>query len=641
MGMRVDRMSSPADGVPVPTPDPRHLADVEALEATLLAVLEGREPDDGARTDAAARSERLAGVLAAGGHPATGERARAVGLALRDGRALADRLAPLADGVAEMRRALDVLRPAGSGDGDTHPASPGEDRRRPSASLLVVTDTPHEASELADAAAVRGARCDLADRSEAPGLLASRRPDVVVLLGSAAVGAEAEALVTSAVEAGCGVLAVVAPGAGAAPAGAALVPAGLGGEELVATALAFRDEDPGRGARVLVVSDDEAVAAAVTAAVAHGGGTAEVRGHDGDPSELRVAPPDLLVVDAGVAPDSALAWCRGLRLTQSTAALPVVLLVPAGMALETALRSGPDDVLHHPVEPGLLQACLRNRLSRARAVRRLGDADLLTGLPRQRVGQRRLGRLVESVAQAGGPLSIALVGIDGLEQVNASSGRAAGNAVVVAAARLLRSVVRDDDLVARWSGGEFLVAGRELAVPTTVERMEQALAQARALTPAGAPAGTRLRLSAGIAGYPEAGTTGTGLAEQAADALVQARRAGGDRVVVAAGAEAEAGCDVLLVEDSTVSAALVQHALGGLGLRVETIADGADAARRLTDTTIPMPRVVLLDWELPGTNGLGVLRRMAEAGTLSRTRVVMLTSRSGGAVRSSGRESRK
>lgn len=608
---------------------PRDLQDVEALEGVLLDALEAREPGEHARLDAAARAERLAGVLAAGGHPATGERSRAVAMALRDSRPLADRLAPLADGVAEVRRALDVLRPAGGDGAQADGAADADhDRREARASLLVVTDDPASATELVDAAAVRQTRTDVAAPAEAPGLLASRRPDVVVLLGPAASGPQAEALVVSALEAGAGVLATAGREVGEPPAGAARVPAGMGPEELVATALAFRDEDPVRGARVLVLTDDDGVAEAVSHVVAGRGGTSERRTLDAEGSELHVAPPDLLVLDAGTAPEAAMAWCRGLRLTQATAPLPVVLLAPAGMPLELVLRSGPDDVLHHPVDGHALEACISNRLARARAVRRLGDRDVLTGLPRQGVAQRRLGRMVEGAARSGGRLGVALVGIDGLEAVNAASGRAAGNAVVQATARLLLALLRDDDLVARWAGGEFLVAGRDLHGDAMRRRLEQGLAQARDLVPAGAPPGTRVRLSAGVASFPEAGTTGTALAEQAADALVAARRSGGDRVVVASGEEVPETCDVLLVEDSTVSAALVQHALGGLGLRVETIDDGAKAVARLADPAQPVPPVVLLDWELPGTDGPGVLRRMADAGTLPRTQVIMLTGRS-------------
>jgi DNA-binding response OmpR family regulator len=38
---------------------------------------------------------------------------------------------------------------------------------------------------------------------------------------------------------------------------------------------------------------------------------------------------------------------------------------------------------------------------------------------------------------------------------------------------------------------------------------------------------------------------------------------------------------------------------------------------------------VILDWNLPGLDGLRVLRRLKETGVLRRTRVIMLTARAG------------
>ncbi|HYF27101.1 MAG TPA: response regulator [Baekduia sp.] len=83
--------------------------------------------------------------------------------------------------------------------------------------------------------------------------------------------------------------------------------------------------------------------------------------------------------------------------------------------------------------------------------------------------------------------------------------------------------------------------------------------------------------------------------------------------------------DVLLVEDSEVAAALALHALRAEGWRVERLADGAEAARVLSDGGA-LPRVVVLDWELPGADAPGILERLVQAGTRERMRVVGLTS---------------
>jgi DNA-binding response OmpR family regulator len=87
--------------------------------------------------------------------------------------------------------------------------------------------------------------------------------------------------------------------------------------------------------------------------------------------------------------------------------------------------------------------------------------------------------------------------------------------------------------------------------------------------------------------------------------------------------------DVLVVEDDPAIARLLQHALETRGLRHEWIANGQKAAALLTG---PAPelraRVVLLDVDLPGLDGLGVLRLLAAERMLERTRVIVLTVRS-------------
>ncbi|WP_205697773.1 response regulator [Conexibacter sp. SYSU D00693] len=608
-------------------------ADLDHVDALLLGVLEGAEPGAHERAGAADHARRLCQSLEAAGRAGAAERARSLAVVLEDGLPLGDRLTSLADATTALRQALDEV-----GD-DRVPATPptapedgrpAADRRRPTEAVLVVGGEPGRAAALVEAAAGLGARAEAVDATAATERLAGdRRPDVVLLLGAAATGPGAEALTARALEAGSAVVAAAGPGE-QTPVAAAHVPLGLADRELAATALAALDDDPAEGARVTVVGRDPSLAGAVDAALTASGGTAEHRSPDADHAELGLAPPDLLVIDARTGWQTALSWVRGLRLAPQTAALPVVVLAPPEAAVEDALVAGADDVVDQQASAhATLRAVLHNRLARARAVRRQGDRDPLTGLPRQVVGLRRLGRLVERAVVHGDELAVAIVAVDGLGELNAVHGRAAGDAVVAAAARLVAAALRGEDVVARWGGGEFLVAGRHLAPSTAVQRLEQVARDAEGLQPAGAPAGTRLRLSAGVAALPGAGTTAPALVDAANEALREARQAGGGRIVEAAGPPAAPAADVLVVEDSMVAAAIVRQALEGLGLRVEHVADGTEAAERLGDARASLPRVVLLDWELPGTNGLGVLARMREAGTLPRTRVVMLTGRSG------------
>jgi two-component system cell cycle response regulator len=93
----------------------------------------------------------------------------------------------------------------------------------------------------------------------------------------------------------------------------------------------------------------------------------------------------------------------------------------------------------------------------ANAHRRMADTDVLTGLRNRR-------SFTEALAAYAGPdavrrpgLSLLLLDIDHFKQVNDTYGHDGGDRVLAAIGGLLRSCVRDGDIVARYGGEEFAV----------------------------------------------------------------------------------------------------------------------------------------------------------------------------------------
>jgi DNA-binding response OmpR family regulator len=86
---------------------------------------------------------------------------------------------------------------------------------------------------------------------------------------------------------------------------------------------------------------------------------------------------------------------------------------------------------------------------------------------------------------------------------------------------------------------------------------------------------------------------------------------------------------VLVVDDDETVADLLVHALKMRGYSVRWIGDGMEAQRALTgDTDRLRARLVLLDVDLPGTDGISILRELRRSGILQDTRIIMLTARS-------------
>ncbi len=127
-------------------------------------------------------------------------------------------------------------------------------------------------------------------------------------------------------------------------------------------------------------------------------------------------------------------------------------------------RKGPDWERHRPMLEllstllaGILDADLA-RTTQKRALERAeleADTDELTGLLDRRGWQRYLELEEDRYRRFGDPASVIVADLDGLKRVNESRGVAAGDELLRAAARTIRSLVRAGDVVARLGGDEF------------------------------------------------------------------------------------------------------------------------------------------------------------------------------------------
>ncbi len=105
----------------------------------------------------------------------------------------------------------------------------------------------------------------------------------------------------------------------------------------------------------------------------------------------------------------------------------------------------------------------------------------LTGLLNRRGWLDRLPQLVSHGDRAGTDLALLSLDVDGLKEVNDREGHAAGDALLVRVAAVLREALRPADLLVRFGGDEFgvagLVRGRQRAGGMS-RRVRQALEQA-------------------------------------------------------------------------------------------------------------------------------------------------------------------
>ncbi len=159
--------------------------------------------------------------------------------------------------------------------------------------------------------------------------------------------------------------------------------------------------------------------------------------------------------------------------------------------------------------------------------------DPLTDLFNRRYMEETLEREMFRATRAQLPLGVIMIDIDHFKSFNDNYGHEAGDVMLKAIAKFLQDQVRREDIACRYGGEEFTLIMPGAALSIVVSRAELLVKQAELLqVPFSAQTLGPVTLSLGVAMFPEHGRTG-GLVLQAADeALLTAKRAGRNRVVV-------------------------------------------------------------------------------------------------------------
>jgi len=84
---------------------------------------------------------------------------------------------------------------------------------------------------------------------------------------------------------------------------------------------------------------------------------------------------------------------------------------------------------------------------------------------------------------------------------------------------------------------------------------------------------------------------------------------------------------VLIADDEATTRHLIQATLGNWGFEVLVAEDGTEALRILNE--LNPPEIALLDWVMPGVDGLEVCRRMRAARLNAPTYLILITARGG------------
>lgn len=167
-------------------------------------------------------------------------------------------------------------------------------------------------------------------------------------------------------------------------------------------------------------------------------------------------------------------------------------------------------------------------------IQRLATQDDLTGL----YNRRHMRSLLIAPGNTGVPATLVLMDIDNFKNINDRHGHGAGDAVLKRFAETGRSVLRGDDVLARWGGEEFLLLQRDTVPADTgqcVDRLREVLAGTSFDDVA---PGLRLTFSAGLSVYTDSQSLDDAI-EAADQAMYRAKQRGRNCTVVAEPAQPE------------------------------------------------------------------------------------------------------
>ncbi|HEY6291561.1 MAG TPA: response regulator [Terriglobia bacterium] len=615
----------------------RMIERLDVLDQAGVALLEGRLGSE-LRKQAESDAHKLAGSLGifelAAGTRFAQEIERSLRCDSLRSEAQARRFSELAAALRlEIERSPAVQAPWGQASSDPGP--------RPA--LLVGCDSELVA-RLCEEAAARGWRWEAApDMSAARTVLSSLNPSAVLVdIDSVASTGEPVAVLSELSEGLPPLPTLILTSGGnlmdrvevARSGGLGFFPKTLPPGEIVEAALGLLDRLQSARSQVLAVDDDPVVLEALAALL--------------DPSGIRLtglsdplrfwealegSPPDLLVLDIEMPSLSGIELCRVVRNDPRWASIPVIFLtgVTESGTVHQVFASGADDFVAKPIVGPELVTRITNRLERTRLLRNVVEVDTLSGLPNRLKSRRAFADFLDLADRHGQPMGLAVLGVDGLGRINEVYGQATGDEVLRQLGRCLRRAFRSEEVVARWAGNDFRVGMYGLDRPGSIRRLEGVFRTLAEQTFVGSGMEEfHATLSGGVAGYPDDASDLDGLLRAADDARRRANAGGVNQLLAASFSSDDPDgprlIDLAVATGDKATASVLLHAFESEGFRARALRNGVAAARMLAgaDTRL-RARVLVIDLDLPGLDGLTLLRQLAVDGVLDDTRAIVIS----------------
>ena len=194
-------------------------------------------------------------------------------------------------------------------------------------------------------------------------------------------------------------------------------------------------------------------------------------------------PPDLILLDVLMPGMDGLAVCKFLKNQRSTADIPIIFItvVSGSQDIVKAFEAGGQDYITKPFCSLELRARIRTHLDLKASrealqiyakqlerknqelcetlvkIEAMATTDYLTNIPNRRYVMSWLHDEVMRLQRNAGKMAIILADIKDFKKINDTFGHDCGDYVLKEIARIMRATIREQDVIARWGGDEFLL----------------------------------------------------------------------------------------------------------------------------------------------------------------------------------------
>ncbi|MDK2124990.1 bifunctional diguanylate cyclase/phosphodiesterase [Parachitinimonas caeni] len=165
-----------------------------------------------------------------------------------------------------------------------------------------------------------------------------------------------------------------------------------------------------------------------------------------------------------------------------------------------------------------------------RHIMKLALYDGLTGLPNRIMLDDVLHQAIARAKRHGTKVALGFIDLDHFKQVNDAFGHRAGDEVLISIARQLKSVLREEDTLARWGGDEFVVLLPDLADLQSLHAIGERLREIARQGVVIDGIETKPTISIGIAVFPDNADSGEELMSAADSTMYHAKSAGRNNV---------------------------------------------------------------------------------------------------------------